>query len=270
MPIDNRVHEMLSLWEQGRAAGRAPAPEELSPDDPELLAELKKNIALLESADQLLNRAPSTQSTMAYMKMTPHSLLARLRRPDGDQTVADHADDETAARQARDWSRFNHVFSPVLCAIADRLCPRDDDAKELISEMYITIRDKIAAGKYDAGKGRFRDWLRVVARNKWHEMLRKRAVRDKGKRELVEEPAVPDNVEEFFQREYATAISARALEILKSEFQPATWHAFTQLVMEERAPADVARDLGMTTGAVYAARFRVLARLRQELAGFLD
>jgi DNA-directed RNA polymerase specialized sigma24 family protein len=32
----------------------------------------------------------------------------------------------------------------------------------------------------------------------------------------------------------------------------------------------VARELGLTVGAVYAAKFRVLGRLRQELRGLWD
>ena len=36
------------------------------------------------------------------------------------------------------------------------------------------------------------------------------------------------------------------------------------------APAEVARELGITLAAVYTAKSRVLHRLRQELQGMLD
>lgn len=40
--------------------------------------------------------------------------------------------------------------------------------------------------------------------------------------------------------------------------------------MENRSAADVAAELKLTPGAVRAAKFRVLTRLRTELDGLLD
>ena len=37
-----------------------------------------------------------------------------------------------------------------------------------------------------------------------------------------------------------------------------------------KAAAEVAGELGLTTGAVRAAKFRVLSRLRQELSGLVE
>jgi RNA polymerase sigma-70 factor (ECF subfamily) len=57
---------------------------------------------------------------------------------------------------------------------------------------------------------------------------------------------------------------------MKTEFQPATWQAFWSLTVEGKSGAEVAADLGMSIDAVYAAKSRVLRRLRQELDGMLD
>ena len=46
----------------------------------------------------------------------------------------------------------------------------------------------------------------------------------------------------------------RALEIMRDEFQPNTWKAFWATVVEEKPPAEVAKELGMSVTAVYAAR----------------
>jgi RNA polymerase sigma-70 factor (ECF subfamily) len=57
---------------------------------------------------------------------------------------------------------------------------------------------------------------------------------------------------------------------MQAEFQPATWKACWALVVEGKNGAQVAAELGMTLDAVYAAKSRVLRRLRRELEGLLD
>ena len=64
-----------------------------------------------------------------------------------------------------------------------------------------------------------------------------------------------------FQRQLFRVTADR----IKSEFAPTTWQAFWQTAVEGIRAADVARDLGLSVGAVYVARSRVLARLTEEM-----
>ena len=57
---------------------------------------------------------------------------------------------------------------------------------------------------------------------------------------------------------------------MQAEFQPTTWRAFWECVVADRPGAEVAAELGISVDAVYAAKSRVLRRLRRELAGLLD
>jgi RNA polymerase sigma-70 factor (ECF subfamily) len=57
---------------------------------------------------------------------------------------------------------------------------------------------------------------------------------------------------------------------MQTDYEPATWQACWQTVVEGRAVAEVARELGITTNAVYLARSRVLSHLRRDLDGLLD
>ena len=77
-------------------------------------------------------------------------------------------------------------------------------------------------------------------------------------------------MEAWWEAEYRQHLTNRALRLMQADFQPATWQAFWEQVVVGRPAADVAAELGLTPGAVYAARFRVLDRLRRELAGMLD
>src|SRR5262249_61134789 len=61
---------------------------------------------------------------------------------------------------------------------------------------------------------------------------------------------------------YRGRLSRWAAEEVRSEFAPKTWPAFWRPGVDGRSPGDVAAELGLSVGAVYIARSRVLARLR--------
>ena len=65
-------------------------------------------------------------------------------------------------------------------------------------------------------------------------------------------------------------ILRNALAGIREQFQPTTWQAFWMVVIDGRAAADVAADLGMQQGTVRVAKSRVLKRLRMELGDQLD
>ena len=69
----------------------------------------------------------------------------------------------------------------------------------------------------------------------------------------------------MFEAEYRRRLFRWAADEVQGEFAPSTWQAFWLTAVEGRPPADVAAELGLSVGAVYIARSRVLARLRQRI-----
>lgn len=169
---------------------------------------------------------------------------------------------------AAGWERFVRLYTPLLLAWAKRAGVPDADAPDLVQDVFAVLWQKLPAFRYDPARGRFRGWLRTVTLNRWRELARRRTVPTAGGDGLHDVPA-PDS-EAFWEVEYRTRLVGRATAILQADFQPATWRAFWRVVVDGHPAADVAAELGLTVGAVHAARFRVLARLRQELAGLLE
>jgi RNA polymerase sigma-70 factor (ECF subfamily) len=56
-----------------------------------------------------------------------------------------------------------------------------------------------------------------------------------------------------------------AAEQVRDTFAPTTWQAFWQTAVEGKSAAEVGAELGMSVGAVYVARSRVLARLAEQI-----
>ncbi len=81
---------------------------------------------------------------------------------------------------------------------------------------------------------------------------------------------VGDDIAAFGEREYHSYLAQPALRLMQSEFQPNTSRACWEQVVGGRSAADVAAELGLSEGAVYVAKCRVLRRLRQELDGLTD
>ena len=86
----------------------------------------------------------------------------------------------------------------------------------------------------------------------------------------VEALPAEDPIEAIDAAEYRKYLVGRALTLMRDEFQPTTWQAFLETTMEDQPASQVAVRLGLTVDAVYAAKSRVLRRLRQELQGLTE
>jgi RNA polymerase sigma-70 factor (ECF subfamily) len=188
------------------------------------------------------------------MHTTPSSLLQRLRRPGQEQA----------------WQRFTELYTPLLYYWARHLGLQPQDASDLVQEVFTLLVRKLPEFSYDRHKS-FRNWLRTVTFNKWRDLQRRRADRPLASNDAaLQQLAAPDNADLLGETEYRQMLIRRALQIMQDEFQPATWRACWEYVVEERPAAEVAAKLGVSVGTVYVAKSRVLSRLRQELSGLLD
>jgi RNA polymerase sigma-70 factor (ECF subfamily) len=183
------------------------------------------------------------------MDQTPVSLLARVSR----QTSPD------------DWARFVDLFAPLLDGWAHALGLQDADAADLVQDVFVTLVRRLPDFEYDPRQS-FRAWLWTVLHNAWRDRLRRRTANLVAPEDL-DRLAEPDGLPAFVEADYRRYIVGRAVQVMRADFEPATWRAFWEQVVEGRTGADVAERVGLSVNAVYLARVRVLSRLRQELAG---
>ena len=185
------------------------------------------------------------------MHTTHVSLLQRLR-----QSPSEGA-----------WDRFVQLYTPLLHYWARRLGLQEQDAADLIQDVLIVLVRKVPELAYDPQRS-FRGWMRTVLLNKWRDRRDRAAAPGQLESGLV--PAVPDEAEVFAAEEYRHYLCQRALKLMQSDFETATWKACWETVVCGRSAGEVGAELGMTVNAVYVARSRVLARLRRDLEGLLD
>jgi len=163
------------------------------------------------------------------------------------------------------------LFSPLLYEWARRLVPGEVEAADLVQDVFLRLVRALPQFQHNA-RGSFRGWLYTMLRNCWRDQARRLKPPATPGADALEAQPDPrgDPADEFAEADYREHLTRRTLQILKSDFQPATWQAFWDCLIEERPAAQVAQALGLSVEAVYAAVARVRRRLRQELDGFLD
>jgi RNA polymerase sigma-70 factor, ECF subfamily len=187
------------------------------------------------------------------MTKTPVSLLERLRQT-GD---------------AESWARFVELYTPLLYHWACQVGLKEHDAADLMQDVLVLLVQVLPTFQYNPDQS-FHGWLRVVTLNKWRENQRRIRLKAGASEAELDNLAESDPAEALWDAAYTHHLVGRALEIMRTDFQPSTWQACWQFVACGRPAAEVAAELGLTVKAVYLAKSRVLRRLRQELAGLMD
>jgi RNA polymerase sigma-70 factor (ECF subfamily) len=190
---------------------------------------------------------------MADSPSTRPSLLVRIRD----------------ARDEKAWAEFVDIYAPLVYGFARKHGLQDADAADLTQEVLRSVSGAAARLEYDPARGSFRGWLFTVVRNKLRNFLagRQRQAQGTGdtavQNALKDHPAPGEDPAALWDREYEQRLYAWAAAQVRSSCEESTWQAFTQTAVEGRSAQDVARDLGMTVAAVYLAKSRVMARLKE-------
>jgi RNA polymerase sigma-70 factor (ECF subfamily) len=188
------------------------------------------------------------------MNTTSVSLLERLRQPDAQAA----------------WERFVNLYTPLLFYWARRVGLQEPDAADLVQDVFALLVQKLPEFRYDRSLS-FRSWLHTVLLNKWRELRRARSAAAPLADDYLKDVACSrEELAEIEEAEFRKHLLMRAMQLMQTDFQPATWKACWEHVVCNRPAEEVARELHLTVNAVYLARSRVLRRLRQELAGMLD
>ena len=164
------------------------------------------------------------------------------------------------------WARFVHLYGPLIFYWARRAGLQSSDAADVTQDVFVVLVRELPRFEYDRNKS-FRGWLRTITLNRWRDVCRRRGLPIEVGADL---DALREPTDLFGEREYRLHLIDRALELLRPEFRPETWEAFVRHGVQGTQASEVARELGLTVGAVYAAKCRVLARLREYLRDVLD
>jgi RNA polymerase sigma-70 factor (ECF subfamily) len=182
------------------------------------------------------------------------------------------------ARQGHEpaWQRIVSLYRPLIHGYLLRQGVRPQEADDLTQDVLAVLVRELPRFEHGGRTGAFRSWLRQITVNRAREFwragkCRAAAVGGSDFLQQVEQLADDDSVlTRTWDEEHDRHVLRHLLSLMEDEFGPELVRAFHRLTFEGAPAREVAAELGMSVGAVYTAKSRVLARLREEAVGLLD
>jgi RNA polymerase sigma-70 factor (ECF subfamily) len=194
------------------------------------------------------------------MNTTSFSLLERLKRAPPD---------------APDWRRLEAIYRPLIHAWLSRIPGLRDEADDLTQEVLLVVLRELPSFVRQRD-GAFRAWLRQVTVNRIRAFCKARqkrpraGVSDEVDALLAQLADGQSDQSRQWERDHDRHVLQKLLALVRPDFEPNTWQAFTRFALDGLPALEVAQELGMSESAVVQSKFRVLKRLREEARDLVD
>lgn len=170
------------------------------------------------------------------------------------------------AADAQAWREFIDLYEPLILRFAKRRGLQDADAREVAQNVMIAVAKAVDRWQPDRERGRFRAWLFRIARNQLINYVKKHASQNASgysSSAVAIDPfdrsaELKSQVDLDYRREMFRLAAAH----VRDSFSENSWIAFWQTSVMGQPVELVSRQLGITPGAIYVARSRIIARIK--------
>lgn len=168
------------------------------------------------------------------------------------------------------WLEFMGIYQPVVYRLVRRRGMQDADAQDVSQQVFASISRSLAGWTAAQGQPPFRAWLSTIVRNAVTTALtRRRPDQGTGSSSVADALDKLPNAEQTATElitEARREIVRWAADQIRPEFTELTWDIFWKTALQDLSVADVSKITGRSIGAIYVARHRVLARLKEKIA----
>jgi RNA polymerase sigma-70 factor, ECF subfamily len=170
------------------------------------------------------------------------------------------------------WDSFVHRYRPLLVRYACRLGLGQEDAQDAAQQILMAFCTAYRDGRYQRDRGRLRDWLFGIARHQVINFRQRRPHKEvqvpeaSGQSGFFAKVPADDDLEAMWEQEWRQTILQECIRLIRQEFDARTVDAFELFAREGLPAKEVAERLQLTANAVFLAKRRVLARIRELLA----
>jgi RNA polymerase sigma-70 factor (ECF subfamily) len=174
------------------------------------------------------------------------------------------------------WKDLTDLYRPLILRWLNRQGVPARDLEDLSQEVLLSVVKQLPSFQHSGHRGAFRSWLRTIVCRRTADYWRAldastQATGGSGATAALQEIADPDSeLNRQWDEEHDRYVVHCLLDLVEEEFEPITLRAFRRLALDGVSGAEAAQELGLSVAAVYVAKSRVLARIRQEAEGLID
>ena len=173
----------------------------------------------------------------------------------------------------RSWSEFYNIYWKLVYSVALKAGLSPVDAEDAVQETFLKVSKHIKKFDYDRRRGRFRNWLCLIAKQQVANHYRK----TKNLPELPsfwnEDPDKPFNEipdptnqwDEIWEEEHRNHTLHLALTRLKEKVNPKPYQIFLAHCIKGMSVAEVAQLMEVSANEVYLAKSRVMPLFEEEI-----
>jgi RNA polymerase sigma-70 factor (ECF subfamily) len=170
------------------------------------------------------------------------------------------------------WEALTALYRPLLVGWLRSQGVPPGEIDDLVQEVLLSVVRSLPQFDHSGRVGAFRAWLRTIACHRTLDYWRASGRTPPAGRGIdlnqLEDP--DSDLCRRWDEEHDRYVFRCLLDLVEQEFEPTTVQAFRRLALDD-APGDVvASELGLSVGAVYVAKSRVLQRIRREAEGLID
>ena len=169
------------------------------------------------------------------------------------------------------WGRFVAIYRPAIVAVARVRGLAHDEAEDVAQEVLASVAGAVhrfdpdrAAGPGGPPRARFSTWLSTIAGRKAIDALRRSRVRP-ASGHAFDAVAARDTDSRLLRFEVRRRLFLTAAADLQTAVSPTAWEAFWRTAIDGDSAERVAKTLGMTAGAVSAAKARTMRKLVERI-----
>jgi len=168
---------------------------------------------------------------------------------------------------AQAWGEFCRQYEEMIRAFARRQGVVGANADDIVQDVLLSLTKAMPGFEYSPAKGKFRSYLKTVVVRAIARRREQRAVAATLSELNDAKPADDDEaLDAIWEEEWRQQHLRRAMRTIEAEFNTTDLSCFRAYVVDGHDAAEVAQQLGVSTGQLYTAKHRILARLRSIIA----
>lgn len=198
---------------------------------------------------------------------------SKQQAPSEVPSTTTHASVLSGMRQSKDeehrrecQARFFKLYRPLLYVFFTRRGVSNHDAEDLASDLVMRLMTSMEKFHYDPSKGRFRSYLKTVAKNAlnkfWADKAR-HATADGGA--ALDQHESRDELLRRLEEQFDLDLLKEAEYRVRAKVSERDWNIYVELTTKPTKPDELAERLGIKRHTVDVAKSRVLSRINREV-----